>query len=361
MVYILIFLLLIILTVLSEVKTSNTLELIFVCVIGTTLLLLAGLRGNIEADYLNYKDIFQNSEYGYSVGLNIEPGYFYLNKLFQLLHLGFPALVFFVAMLSIIPKIYFFKKYAPNFGFSLLAYFAAIYFLFDFIQVRQAITMSVFMLCLPFIYEKKFWPYCLALLAAATIHISAILLIPGYFVFNRKYDVRWMYAIMVVCGIVSVLQYRVPIVEMLLKSFPVPGFTADKIAYYSASTEFAPLSLKQLVLGFCFIFIRDKVNEDTDEKRKMFNVLVNLFVIGIFIATLLNGLAELSFRIKWYFFWTEVVLVAYLVKYVCYGRFTLVLIAYGLLILVYGYMLFSLLTELASRGDYIFPYRLFFE
>jgi hypothetical protein len=357
MIYFLIFFGLIFLSVIIELKSSNTIEFVILGMGGLVLILLAGLRGNIEGDYSSYLDIYNNSKYPYSLSSGIEPGFFFLNKLCSSFNLNFQWIVFSMALASVIPKAYFFKKYSPNFCFSLLAYYSSIYFIFDFIQIRQAVTMSIFMLALPFLYERKFWPYCLALICASFIHISAFILIPGYFVFNRKFNVWLLYSIVGVCGIFSILQIRVPLVEFVLNIIPIPGFSAGKVSYYSASSEFAALSFKQLILALTFIFIRDKIQQKSD----MLNVLINLFITGILVATLFNGMAELSFRIKWYFFWTEAVLIVYLVKHFCGDNLKLIYGSYAILTVMYGYMLISLLNELASRGDYIFPYRFFFQ
>ena len=53
------------------------------------LILLAGLRGDIEPDYYNYKNIFTNSIIESSIILDVEVGYYYFNKLINFLGLQF--------------------------------------------------------------------------------------------------------------------------------------------------------------------------------------------------------------------------------------------------------------------------------
>jgi hypothetical protein len=358
MIYYIISLFLILLSFITEAKLSKELSALTTFCVFIVLVIFVGLRGDIEGDYASYKDIFQQSFRPYSATAAIEPGYYYLNHAIILLRWPFQVLVFLMAVFSLAPKMYFFNKYSPNLAFSVLIYYCNTFFIFDFIQIRQAVTIGVFMCCLPFIYERRFWPFFLCMLLAAFIHVSTLLLIPVYFLLDRTYSKKFLYAVIAVCGIITVLQIKVPLIDFILSFVSLPGFTEGKANIYLASTDFSIVSYKQLFLGVLFVFIRDKF----EPNNKMINALVNVFVVGIFLATLLNGMSELSFRIKWYFFWAEAILMVYAVKYFAKQSLTITYTAYTCLFVLYVYSLNTLLLDFASRDQgYIFPYKFFFQ
>jgi hypothetical protein len=53
-------------------------------------------------------------------------------------------------------------------------------------------------------------------------------------------------------------------------------------------------------------------------------------------------------------------LMVYLVDWIAKGNLKLTLIAYFALFVLYGYTLWGFLNEVAGRGEYIFPYKFFF-
>lgn len=341
----------------NEVELSQFQKFGIYVLVTVVLVIFAGLRGPIEGDYLAYQDIFMLSAQPFRLELGIEPLYFYFNKVVNVLGWPFQIIVFSMAIAAILPKFYFFYKNSLNFSFSVFIYYCTCFFVFDFIQIRQAVVIGIFMLSLHFIYEKKLWKYLLTILFAAQIHISAIILMPGYFVFNKVFPKYLLYGILGICTVLNLLQVTVPLINMILKVIPVSGFSEAKMAVYTQSTEFSGVSIKQLLFGFIFVFIRDKEFKND----RYLNILVNLFVAGVLLTTSLNGISELAFRIKWYFFWTESLLMIYVVQYLSFNRLSIKYLLYGLLIVLYVFSLTSMLNEFANRGPYIFPYKTIFE
>jgi hypothetical protein len=357
MIYFIIFFFIAFLSLFTQAKLPGNLSFLVFFLVSLILICFAGFRGDIEGDYESYKDIFQQSVWGYSKAANIEPGYFYFNKF--VLHFGLPfqVVIFLMAIFSILPKLYFFKRHSTNFALSVLIYYATVYFIFDFIQIRQAVSIAIFMYALKFVYERKFWPYFFCMIAAAQIHLSAVLVIPCYFLFNVKCPKTVLYIIVGICAFINIFQITVPLVSFLLSFIPIPGFADAKLAFYQSSTDFSIVSIKQLVLAVLFIFIRGK----TDSDNKWNNILVNLFVIGVLLTTCFNGMSELAFRVKWYFFWTEAILMINVVQFISRRSLTFTYLSYICLFIFYAISVGAMLNEFASRGPYIFPYKLFFQ
>lgn len=358
MIYWIILGLLFIAAVFNESRLPHTLKCLLLIISTISLTLLAGIRGDIDPDYSNYKEVYDFVNVYLDRGdQSVEYGYLLINVFVKSINLGFQAVIFIMALLSVIPKAIFFYKKSPNFLFSLLIYFSSIYFLFDFIAIRQAVTISIFMVSLVFILEKKIIPYFICIVLGSFIHSSILLLLPGYFFFNRRFSSNILYLIIGICAIINFLQIKIGLLELLLEKFVLPDGAAGKVAIYGMEQNFAFVSLKQILLALIFIFLNSKLRSNVI----FINILANIFVVGIIVATLLNGIPQLSYRIKWYFLWPEAVLMVYFVEYISLKKLSIKLLIYSLLLVLYANTMNDLLNELASRGNYIYPYRIFIE
>ena len=215
------------------------------------------------------------------------------------------------------------------------------------------------MVSIPYLIKRQFLIYFSIILLATTIHLTAALLLPLYFFTHREYNRYLLYIVVLVCSAINILKIVVPFLDFIINSFPIPEIAAVKIFAYSNEDAFAFVTVKQCILGFLFIFIR---NNNNLKDSKEVNLFVNLFVFGIFIATLFNGIPQFSYRIKWYFFWTESILVVYLIKEICFKNIWVTYILYILFSILYAISFFTLLGEISGREDYyIYPYKLFFD
>lgn len=330
------------------------LKILYYIIFIFVLVFFTGLRGDIEPDYLNYLDIFNNINYNSDV--DVELGFVYFNRLIHFLGGGFQWVVFLMAFITIILKVNFFFKYSKNFCFSILIYYCSVFFIYDFIAIRQALAMAIFMVSIPFLMERKFLHYTVLIFLASLIHLSAIILLPLYFILNYSFNKILLYLVLIFSTLVSVLQSDIKFVSPILNLLSLPGFASDKLDIYSKESMFAALSFRQLMLGFIFVFLLSK----SDGKKTV--VFLNIYLLGILLGTLLNEIPQLSYRIKAYFLWAESILVVYFIHKIFYKYSLIRIIALFILGLLYIYSLYNYLNILSERQvGYIFPYRFFFE
>ena len=151
------------------------------------LFLLSSLRYGIGTDYFHtYYPTFYRIKNGIYVDVGFEPAFFYLNKIIALFSedvtwvLATCALIFFIfAGLSIIQQ-----SDDPVFSLGLL--FGIGLFSYSLNGVRQSIVIAVWLFSLRFVREKRLFPFIVCIIASCFFHASAIILIPFYFVFQKK-------------------------------------------------------------------------------------------------------------------------------------------------------------------------------
>lgn len=356
MIYFVIIIILFFFTICKEFPECRSINYVLFIISTFILVLFAGFRGNIEPDYLNYADIYKESIVTSRNNTDIELGYFYFNKVLNYLGFGFQWVVFLMAAITIGIKAYFFKKYSPNYIFSLLLFYCSVYFLYDFIVIRQAFALSLFFVALPYLLERQFIKYFVIILCASTIHISALVLLPFYFFLNKNFNVIILYSVIIICVYMNLTEIKVPLLSYLSNVFPIPDASLSKMYTYSLEEEYASISNKQILFALLFVFFKNKL-----PTNKMTNLLVNLYVFGILLATLLNEIPQFAFRTKAYFLWTDVILMVLIIQHIAKKYKLLKLLLYLIVAIIYSFTMSNFLESVAKRGNYIFPYKTFFD
>lgn len=139
------------------------------------LLFFTTMRGSAGSDTENYRNIFNQPD-AYR-GL-LEPGFSYVNEIFNFLGLGFTTFLFFFAFLSLA----FYTKALRLFVgreailFSLLIIYVDLYLYFNFSGMRQGLALAVAMVAGYYAYTRNAVKFFLLLIVAVSFHKSAIII-----------------------------------------------------------------------------------------------------------------------------------------------------------------------------------------
>jgi hypothetical protein len=146
------------------------------------LILFIGLRYKTGRDWGNYIRLFESIPRNRTDG--IEPGYIWLNKIIYYTFRNYFVVQFIATFILLCAYYNFIKNHSRFPIFSLCLFF--IFFFFDILmsQVRQAIAMGIILLGAENIFERRFIKYFCYILAASLFHISAICVIPIFFLYN---------------------------------------------------------------------------------------------------------------------------------------------------------------------------------
>lgn len=88
-------------------------------------------------------------------------------------------IIAFISGICIVTTLY---KYSENFGLSIFLFMASCQFSWLFNGIRQFLAVSILFLSTTLIIKKKPLQYFLVVILASTIHITAIMMIPVYFI-----------------------------------------------------------------------------------------------------------------------------------------------------------------------------------
>ena len=172
----------------------------------TVLTLEYGLRGDFTTDYQGYKLWFDLAP-GWSLksiflSSNIEKLYLLLNKIIVTFTDKFYIFMLFIGLLTILFYFIALSKTTESEWVSLGIFFSLGFFYNGFNLSTQLLAGSIFALSTKFLFLKKPFAYIGAVLIAASVHKSALIMLPLYFL--TKIRVKSKSLPVIIWGIVAI-------------------------------------------------------------------------------------------------------------------------------------------------------------
>lgn len=163
----------------------------FCITVCTEMILFTGFRAlDIGADtstYLNaleyYKSLPRNEIISAKLvyPFDFEVGYFLLTKICAYLNFSSTAFLLLVSIIIYIPLFIFIGNYSIDPLISILAYFAFGLFTYSLGLFRQMMALSICLCAIPFVKKRRIVKCLLIYLLAALFHLTALIMIPFYF------------------------------------------------------------------------------------------------------------------------------------------------------------------------------------
>ena len=104
----------------------------------------------------------------------------------QFISTDFQGWLFLIALISGIVTMLAFKKYSCDFGLTCFLFVATTTMIYLINGMRQYICISILLLCTDWIIQRKTIPYMILVLLLSTIHGSALIFVPLYFLLDCK-------------------------------------------------------------------------------------------------------------------------------------------------------------------------------
>ena len=97
------------------------------------------------------------------------------------------------------------KKYTVNYPLATIL-FLGLWFFFTFTYLRQVLGATIVWLGVQYVIERKFWKFMVIVLIGFSMHNSAIIFFPLYFVPRRKFSPKiivWIMLFLLILGMSS--------------------------------------------------------------------------------------------------------------------------------------------------------------
>ena len=183
-----------------------------------------------------------------------------------------------------------FKKYASNYAFAMVI-FMGLWFYFSFTYLRQVLGASIAWLSIRYIIDRKPLKFFLVMLLAMSMHKSAIILIPVYFLPMKKYAPRDILYLMIFIAILGIT----PIPNAIFSTYGDISVVEMQGDYNSSSSFRFAYALEAFV--FLYIILnRYKYIKNDNQSLVMLNLALMFCATLLFFVRSPNG-----GRLAWYF------------------------------------------------------------
>ena len=229
------------------------------------------------------------------------------------------------------------RKYSCDFFFSSFLFMTLLTYTWMMNGMRQFICVAVLFLCCDWIKDGKFIRFLIAVLLMSTFHMTALLMIPIYFVARSK---PWDKRIgLFIIGIILVCIFAEPF-------FSGVDSALGNTAYAGATSQFEeddgvnPIRVLFYAIPPVIAFIFREKLEPYYEKNPIISICVNmslitaaLYLVGVFTSGILIG------RLPIYCEVYDLILIPFLL-HICFDKETrkTVTIVYSTLLLVFFYL-----------------------
>ena len=311
------YLLLSLLTVSKRGKNRFSSHVRVLCV--TLFVCFIGLRGFIGSDCYVYYYYFQkSSQLSVFSDTHYEPGFVILLKIFNGLGFSYSCYQFLMGLIigSILDV--FFRRYSTNYALAWLAFFAFGGLIIAVDLQRNIISMSLFMISLPFLWRKRLIPYLCLNIIGMFFHSSAILYIPFYFIAHRDIKRNMLIAIFIICNILFLTGNGILSLLMNTIGKGLGGDYYDIYLRYTLSYNFAKgisIGYIERTITFLLVYIFYNRILRFNTYNRMF---VNMFLCYYIAYFLLADIEVIAQRISLLFkisYWILIPTLFYVMKY----------------------------------------------
>ena len=245
------------------------------------LLLIALIRYGVGADYFSYNYIYTSTlnktmSQSFVVFPNIDKGFFLIMRLFQMTGASYPVFIGLVSALILVLITLWLKDNSSNPVLSLFLYFAMFFFVWNLSAIRQGLVLS---LSLYLIFNKKFQfskvIKVLIVLALATLHSSALLLLVFIYIDQVNFSKRFHLILL----ILSLISMFLPLENIISYFTFIPG--VERLLHYFSNTNgfFYFSAISRLVLYAVVWFHYDELLEQDESNKNS----VDIYLVGIVI------------------------------------------------------------------------------
>lgn len=266
-----------------------------------TVFIFLALRFDFGNDYMAYLDIYNEINEvkifdpdTFSFKGN-EIGWLYLNRFFG--SLGFFIMIAFLAAFTCFVVYRFIKKYVPPKYY----WFAVFIFIFEPYSMlvlssamRQLVAVSIFLLAIDFIIQKKIIMYLLLILVASLFHTSALFLSPFILLAFINWRIRIIHIVVVI------IIFLIPVIYVSEIVNYIDIITSLYFDIYSGHMQKSEIAMT-LGIGFAinmfvYLIVVLIAQKETDYSN---NIFIKITIISILMIPLSLGVQLIS-RINYY-------------------------------------------------------------
>lgn len=263
--------------------------------IALMLIFFSAFRGDFSTDYTGYESIFVRFQHmsfndilRRSWSKNPENGYLIFQNIIRLFSDNVIWIFIISTVIIVCCNIHEIKKYYAFGVLPLLLFVELGNYYISFNLVRQVMAASIVVAGSRFLYERKFWKYLVVVLLASSIHLTAIMMIPAYFILNLKMNKS---GVIMLVGGTTLLYAFLPRIISLVMNYAWGWYNYDGLLTgYSIKNVVGPFILA--IIPIVGKLVEKNIPQKDDNEPKISNNTANIWLNAtyFFIALVIVGL-----------------------------------------------------------------------
>lgn len=264
--------------------------------------------------------------------LSRDKGFYILSVIFkQFVSSDFHLWLLLIAIISGISVMKTLYKYSSNFGISVYLFIATTQFTWMLNGMRQFIAVSCLFGVLNWVIERKTWKFIILVLFLSTIHGTAFIMIPVYFIVQQKPWSKMTIIPIILIIFVGIGMERFPSVfSGLLENTQYSGYMSNIGEDSGSSIIRAIIAAIPITIAFINKNLIKRAN------NQLINISINMVILNfafMVISTFTSGIY--MGRIGIYFELYNLLLLPWLIN-TCFKK-EIKLLMYGALLVLYAY------------------------
>lgn len=225
-----------------------------------------------------------------------EPGFTLLALLCKTIYPSFTLFVFITCCLNTFLLVRFLKRYHVNLPLGLMIYLATSGIMLSTDLMRNSLALLLFVNAIPYLVQRRPWPYFLLCTLCFTFHSSSLFFFPLYFFLHRQFSKKVLLIFFLVSNVIYLAQIPfVKSVALTIADFVLPSTKLWIEAYLKMDKLPSLLSigyLERLLSGVLLFAYIDKLRAIRPEN----NVFINSMVLYLCLFLCLSEFRTISLR-----------------------------------------------------------------
>lgn len=346
--------------IILPIKKLNISSKIFMTLITTQLIIINGLRhivvGNdtyrYERSFLIAKDTHGLMEL---IRLDYEIGYQIVQKIVGIFTNNFQMWLIIISIFCFVSLTIFLRKYSDGIFMSYILFITMGFYDFSFSGIKQSLAIIILLWSYKYILDKKLGKFLVTVLVASSMHLSALIFIPAYFISKVKWKRYHILGAIAIYSLVYIFKHEI---GRILTIIYYQDSTQILNKYVSTGSigGLALFVLSIILIGF-FVYspIKYKDRENT--------VLFNLMIIAFFIQSL-SSFSYLFTRLNMFYLIFIILYVPKIIKNIDKSILKLnalqgYILRKMLTVIIFGSTIIYYLNTMQLNGAGILPYKFF--
>ena len=278
---------------------------IFVFLVMATLVIVSGLRVNIGDTYVYIASYEKNDLTWELVSSGEDIGFGILQMILQSFSKDPQFMIFTMALITNVLIVLVFYNYSRIFELSTYIYITGGTYLVSMNGIRQVLAASICFIAIKYLLNRNFFKYALLIALASTIHFSALIMLPVYFLVYFK---AWSKYTFLMIGASAAIVFSFETFTSILFS----ALEDTQYSEYSAFDE-GGANIIRVVVSAAPLFL---AYIGKDKLRKAFpkiDYIVNMSILG-FLFMIISTQSWIFARVSIYFNLYQLILVSWILE-----------------------------------------------